>query len=120
MSTIPMQEPIAYFSLETAADLVGVTAECQGGKCTSVAFEIVSAFVDRVYLQVGARGVGTVSADIVWGAKLVEELGKRIKGIKRAPKAAYTPHHPENSEIKGISFLEFPEPLFQDANGEVA
>ncbi|KXH65723.1 proline racemase [Colletotrichum salicis] len=50
------------------------------------------------------------------GAKLVE-LGERIKP---ALKAAYTPHHPENPEIKGISVLEFTEPLHQDAVGKIA
>ncbi|KAJ0299537.1 hypothetical protein COL516b_009041 [Colletotrichum fioriniae] len=64
---IPMQEPITKFSLDTAAGLVGVTAECQGGKCKSVAFENVPAFVDRFDLQVDVPGIGTVSADIVWG-----------------------------------------------------
>ncbi|KAK1720365.1 proline racemase [Colletotrichum acutatum] len=134
---IPMQEPITKFSLDTAAGLVGVTAECQGGKCKSVAFENVPAFVDRFDLQVDVPGIGTVSADIVWGgmwyaivdatsvgmtiepskgAKLVE-LGERIKS---ALKAAYTPHHPENPEIKGISVLEFTEPLHQDTIGKVA
>ncbi|KAK1492918.1 hypothetical protein CCUS01_13914 [Colletotrichum cuscutae] len=94
-----MQEPITKFALDTAAGLVGVTAECQGGKCKSVAFENVPAFVDRFDLQVDVPGIGTVSADIVWGgmwyaivdaasvgmtiepskgAKLVE-LGERIK-----------------------------------------
>ncbi|KAL3292157.1 proline racemase [Colletotrichum asianum] len=133
---IPMQEPLTKFSLDTAAGLVGVTAECRDGKCKNVAFDNVPAFVDKLDLRVEVPGIGIVSADIAWGgmwyaivdaasiglsiepkqaAKLVE-LGERIKQTIRS---IYTPRHPENPEIAGVSVLSFTEPL-QDGVGTCA
>ncbi|EQB58816.1 proline racemase [Colletotrichum gloeosporioides Cg-14] len=134
---IPMQEPLTKFSLDTAAGLVGVTAECRDGKCKNVAFDNVPAFVDKLDLRVEVPGIGTVSADIAWGgmwyaivdaasiglsiepkqaAKLVE-LGERIKQTIRS---IYTPRHPENPEIAGVSVLSFTEPLQNGVGGKIA
>lgn len=134
---IPMQEPLTKFCLDTAAGLVGVTAECRGGKCRNVAFDNVPAFVDKLGLRVDVPGIGMVSADIAWGgmwyavvdaasvglrikpeqaAELVE-VGERIKQIIRS---VYTPCHPENPEIAGVSVLEFTEPMQDDTRGKSA
>jgi proline racemase len=125
---ISMKEPFTEVTLDTAAGLVTVTAECQGGKCKSVEFNNVPSFVFELDYKVTVPGIGEVSVDIAYGGMMyvlvdaaslglmvdnqqspqLIEIGERIK---RAVEAAYTPIHPENSGIKGFSVLEFTEPL---------
>ncbi|EXJ93666.1 proline racemase [Capronia coronata CBS 617.96] len=128
---IPMQEPITQFNLDTAAGLVAVTAECEGGKCKSVAFDNVPSFVFVLDMPIQVPGFGVVSVDIAWGGMMyvlvdagscnlriensrgpeLIELGERIK---RAVQAQYTPVHPENPGIRGVSILAWTHPLIQD------
>lgn len=134
---VPMQEPVTKLSLDTPAGLISVTAECKNGKCKSAAFDNVPAFVFALDLKVPVEGLGTVMVDIAWGgmiyalvdassvglkiestqgAKLVE-VGERIK---RAIQRHTNPVHPENPDIRGVSILEFTEPLIQDQSGKTA
>ncbi|KAF2150555.1 proline racemase [Myriangium duriaei CBS 260.36] len=134
---IPMKEPTTEIFLDTAAGLVGVTAECEGGKCKSVAFHNVPSFVAALDLPIQVPGLGTVPVDVAWGGmwyvlvdaaalslqitnahgpKLVE-LGERVK---RAVQAQFTPVHPENPEIKGVTVLAITEPLEDGSDGKVA
>ncbi|PIG89439.1 hypothetical protein AARAC_009873 [Aspergillus arachidicola] len=89
---IPMKEPVTELALDTAAGLVTVTAECEAGKCKTVEFNTVTAFVFELDYKVQVPGVGEVSVDIAYG---LIEIGERIK---RAVEASYTPVHPGNSE----------------------
>ncbi|KAJ5184771.1 Proline racemase [Penicillium cf. griseofulvum] len=128
---VPMKEPITELTLDTAAGLVTVKAECEAGKCKNVAFDNVPAFVFKLDYQVLVPGLGEVSVDIAWGGMMyvlvdaasvglkiesrystqLVEIGERIK---RAVQASYTPVHPENPRIKGVSILGFTEPLTQE------
>lgn len=128
---VPMKEPITQLTLDTAAGLVTVKAECEAGKCKNVAFDNVPAFVFKLDYQVLVPGLGEVTVDIAWGGMMyvlvdaasvglkiesqystqLVEIGERIK---RAVQASYTPVHPENPRIKGVSILEFTEPLAQE------
>ncbi|KPM45897.1 4-hydroxyproline 2-epimerase 1 [Neonectria ditissima] len=136
---VPMKEPITEVVLDTAAGLVTARAECGGGKCKSVAFDNVPAFVFKLDYEVDVPDIGKVSVDIAWGGmmyvvvdaasvglvvanvhgpKLIE-IGEKIK---KAVQASYTPVHPENPDIKGVSILEFthlPEDL-PDGAGKTA
>lgn len=133
---VKMEEPVTKLKVDTAAGLVEVVAECEGGKCKIVEFENVPAFVLKLDLQVDVPGLGVVKVDIVYGgmmfavvdlgqfngmtfeeddegrkgAKLVE-MGERIK---KAVREVYTPVHPENSAIRGVTILVFTEPLLDD------
>lgn len=130
----PMTEPITKLKLDTAAGLIGITAECESGKCKTVAFDNVPGFVYVLDLEVDVPGVGKLSVDIAWGGmhyaivdassvglsinnscgpKLVE-MGEKIKA---AVQECYTPVHPENPEIKGVTILEFTEPLQTESDG---
>lgn len=127
---VPMQEPVTKFSLDAAAGLVSVTAECEGGKCKSVAFHNVPAFVFALDVDIPVPGLGNIKVDIAWGgmiyalvdvtsiglqvesrqgAKLVD-LGERIKA---AVQKHTNPVHPENPEIRGVSVMQFTEPIQQ-------
>ena len=44
---VPMEYPVTKFNLDTAAGLIGITAECEAGKCKSVSFDNAPAFVLR-------------------------------------------------------------------------
>ncbi|KAH8806167.1 proline racemase [Xylogone sp. PMI_703] len=131
---LPMREPITKINLDTPAGLVGVTAECEDGKCKTVAFDNVPAFVCAMDYKVEVPGLGVVSVDIAWGGMMyaivdaasvglkidhlngprLVEVGERIK---RAVQASYTPVHPENPGIQGVSILEFTEPLQEGSDG---
>lgn len=125
-----MTEPVTKLNLDTPAGLVSVTADCEDGKCKAVAFDNVPAFVYRLDLPVDVPGLGVVTVDIAWGGmhyaivdarsvgleitnangpKLIE-VGERIK---QAVRNAYTPVHPENDQIRGVTIVEFTEPVQQ-------
>lgn len=124
---IPMKEPITEVTLDTAAGLVTVTAECEAGKCKSVEFNNVPAFVLELDFKVMVPEIGEISVDIAYGGMMyvlveVASLGLAVSNqhsrqlidigerIKRAVEAVYTPIHPENSGITGFSVIEFTEP----------
>ncbi|KAH7121558.1 proline racemase [Dactylonectria macrodidyma] len=134
---IPMKEPITNINLDTAAGLVGVTAKCEGGKCKSVSFDNVPAFVVKLDLQVDVPGLGAVPVDVVWGGmwyvivkaeslgvsidnkqgpKLVE-LGQRVK---LAAAAQFEPVHPDNPGIRGITNIVITEPMQDAVDGKIA
>lgn len=133
---VEMEEPKTTFTLEAPAGLVQVTADCKNGKCEAVAFDNVPAFVYELDYQVEVPGIGTISVDIAWGGMhyvlvdaasvglaIEHEYGPELirlgEEIKRAVQRAYTPIHPENSDINGVTILEFTEPLQDGPNGSL-
>ncbi|KAJ0421184.1 proline racemase [Aspergillus carlsbadensis] len=126
---VEMTEPVTELVLDTPAGIVGVRAECEGGRCKAVSFDNVPSFVFALDYEVDVPGLGKVSVDIAWGGmiyatvdasslglriansngpKLIE-YGERIKqALQNAP---FIPVHPENPGIRGVSILEFTEPL---------
>ncbi|KAJ9633582.1 hypothetical protein H2204_006788 [Knufia peltigerae] len=134
---VPMQEPITRIGLDAAAGLVTVTAECEGGKCKSVAFDNVPAFVFALDLEIPVPGLGVVKVDIAWGGMIyalvdassvglkvdssqgraLVEVGERIKS---AVQQHTDPIHPENPAIRGVSILQFTEPLRDTTTGKAA
>lgn len=79
-------------------------------------------------------GVGTVSVDIAWGGmhyaivdaasvglKISNDFGADLvrigEKIKKAVQESYTPVHPENPDIRGVTILEFTEPLHEGPDG---
>lgn len=134
---VKMQEPVTILNLDTAAGLVSVTAECEAGKCKSVAFDNVPSFIFKKDFEVDVPGLGHITCDIVWGgmifamvdigqtdlsiesrngARLVE-YGERIK---RAVQAKIDPVHPENPGIHGVTNFCFYGPVESDSDGKKA
>ncbi len=64
---IPMQEPVAEFKLEAPAGLIGIRAECRGGKVKKVTFENVPAFSVYTDAVIDVPGLGRVTVDVAWG-----------------------------------------------------
>ncbi|KAE8151448.1 proline racemase family [Aspergillus avenaceus] len=126
---VEMVEPVTRLTLDTPAGLVTVDADCEGGKVKAVAFNNVPAFVFKLDLQIDVSGLGSVTLDIAWGGMIYAVVdiaqfglainnanGPRLIAIAEAIKAAlnkcdYIPVHPENPAIRGVSILEFTEPL---------
>lgn len=132
---VPMKEPVTQVRLDTAAGLVVATAECQDGKCKSVSFDNVPAFVYALDKEINVPGLGKVVVDIAYGGQwyvlvqadalgvLVEtvnadrliDLGKRLKS---AVLAECMPTHPENPAICGINNVVITEPLVDGPEGK--
>jgi proline racemase len=130
-----MREPITRFSLEAPAGLVPVTAECRDGKCRSVTFDNVPAFVFGLDQTVDVPGLGKLVVDVAYGgmiyalvdatelgfeivpkeARALVELGERIK---RAAAQQCPAVHPENPEINTINQTLFYGPLIDTPGGK--
>jgi proline racemase len=64
---IPMHEPVTEFTLEAPAGLIGIKAECRGGKVTQVTFENVPAFAVYLDAVIDVPELGRVTVDVAWG-----------------------------------------------------
>ncbi|CAH0046188.1 unnamed protein product [Clonostachys solani] len=134
---IPMNEPETVCKFDTPAGLVEVYAQCENGKCKSVRFYNVPAFVFYIDKEVTIPGLGTVNVDIVYGgmiyalvdaascglsieskhgAKLVE-VGMRVL---KAVQEQTDPIHPENPEIRGASVFQWTQPIRDHGDGKTA
>lgn len=131
---IPMKEPVTELALDTAAGLVTVTAECEGGKCKTVEFNNVPSFVLELDFIVNVPGLGKISVDIAYGGmmyilvdaasvglavddKLSRQLIDLGECIKNTVRRQYKPIHPENPDITGFSVLAFTEPPVIEEDG---
>jgi proline racemase len=132
---IPMREPVTRFALEAPAGLVPITAECRDGKCRSVTFENVPAFVFGLDQVVDVPGLGKLVVDVAYGgmiyalvdatelgfeiipkeARALVELGERIK---RAAAQQCPAVHPENAEINTINQTLFYGPMVDAPGGK--
>ena len=132
---LPMTEPVTKLTLEAPAGLVPVTAVCRDGKCESVTFDNVPAFVFGLDCPVDVPGLGTISVDVAYGgmiyalvdaealgfqvapaeAAALVELGERIKAAAAEQVPAV---HPENPEIHTINQTLFATPLRDGPGGK--
>lgn len=132
---VPMKEPMTEVRLDTAAGLVVAAAECENGKCKSVAFDNVPAFVYALDKEIEVPGLGTVVVDIAYGGQWyvivqAEAMGVKVetvngdrlinlgKQLKSAVLAQCMPTHPENPAICGINNVIFSEPLIDGPEGK--
>ncbi|KAJ4247467.1 hypothetical protein NW762_013142 [Fusarium torreyae] len=132
---VPMQEPITKVRLDTAAGLVVATAECQNGKCKSVSFDNVPAFVYALDKEIEVPEIGKVTVDIAYGGQWyvlvkAEALGLTVDTInsdrlvnlgnrlKTAVLANCMPTHPENPAICGINNVIITEDLVDGPEGK--
>ncbi|OJJ97614.1 hypothetical protein ASPACDRAFT_62602 [Aspergillus aculeatus ATCC 16872] len=132
---IPMQEPTTEVKLDTAAGLVTATAECYEGRCKSVSFDNVPAFVYALDMEVSIPDIGSVRVDIAYGGQWyviaqakdmgtvqvrtaekdrLVELGQQLKA---AVLAQCMPTHPANPAIRGINNVIISEPLVERDGG---
>ncbi len=132
---IPMREPVTTLTLEAPAGLVPVTAECRDGKCVSVTFDNVPAFVFALDREVDVPGLGRITVDVAYGGMIycivdAESLGFRIENseaatlvevgerIKRAAAVQIPCVHPDNPDIHTINQTLFAGPLRTTPDGK--
>ncbi|AET93449.1 proline racemase family protein [Caballeronia cordobensis] len=124
---IPMQEPVTEFMLEAPAGLIGIRAECSGGKVTQVTFRNVPAFAAHLDAVIDVPGLGKVTVDVAWGGmfyviadvrqfeglRLVPEQGREITRISalilRAAQDQLPVAHPDYPGI-GITVSQLSGP----------
>src|SRR6478672_87804 len=80
---LPMHEPVTELMLETPAGLIGVRADCAGGKVKRVTFRNVPAFATHLDTPVEVPQLGTVAVDVAYGGMFyviaeAEPLGFRL------------------------------------------
>ncbi|KAG5929339.1 hypothetical protein E4U42_006170 [Claviceps africana] len=129
---VPMEEPETKLTLDTAAGLIAVTAQCAAGKCKSVAFDNVAAFVAELDMPVQVPGIGTVLVDVAWGGMwygivAAESLGLHVSSescarlielgnrVTKAIQAQVQPVHPDNPDMAGVCTVSITEPVSRGA-----
>ena len=132
---IPMQEPVTKLTLEAPAGLVPVTAECRDGKCVSVTFDNVPAFVFALDREIDVPGLGRIVVDVAYGGMIycivdAQSLGFKLDNaeaarlvevgerIKRAAAVQIPCVHPENPDIHTINQTLFAGPLESTPEGK--
>lgn len=95
---IPMREPWTDFTLEAPAGLIGIRAECRGGKVRQVTFENVPAFAAHLDAVIDVPELGRVTVDVGWGGMFYAIADVRqFPGLELVPSRA--------AEITRISSL---------------
>ncbi|MDE2385147.1 MAG: proline racemase family protein [Alphaproteobacteria bacterium] len=125
---LPMTEPETRLVLEAPAGLVEITAQCAGGKATSITLKNVPAFAERLQVPLEVPGLGTLTVDTAYGGdsfvmvdgaslgfKMLPEEGRAMaeagRKIVAAANATLGFHHPTLPEWKHFSFCFFTGPL---------
>jgi proline racemase len=125
---VAMREPETRLVLDTPAGLVPVVAACRDGKCLSVRFTNVPAFVMHLDATVEVKGLGDVTVDVAYGGAFFAIVDARRLGfavarheagdlvavgnrITAAAAEQLPVAHPENPEIHTITFTEFAAPF---------
>ncbi|KAJ6441637.1 proline racemase [Purpureocillium lavendulum] len=134
---LPMKEPETKLSLDTAAGLVSVTAQCDMRKCKSVSFQNVPAFVGALDFPIYVDGIGNIHVDVAFGgmwyaivdaasiglqvenafcAKLVQIGNKILRCVQRQ----FEPVHPQNKEMTRVAMISITEPVQEQSAGKFA
>lgn len=117
---VPVEEPVTRLKLEAPAGLIEVEAKVTNGKCESVTFENVPAFVAHLDAEVEVPTLGTVTVDVAFGGMWfviadAERLDvaiepdnaaeiARVGEMLRAAASEQLPvAHPENPDIRNVS-----------------
>lgn len=131
---VKMQEPVTNILMDTVAGLVSAEAACDNGRCLSVKFTNVPAFVLALDAEVDVPGIGKLKVDIAWGGMIyalvrIEEMPFKIDPqfgrelvqtgelIKNCLRAQVAVSHPQIPSVSGVSNLEFIGPLSNDPRG---
>jgi proline racemase len=128
---LPMQEPVTELTLETPAGLIGVRAECAGGKVTQVTFRNVPAFAAYLDTKIEVPHLGTVTVDVAYGGmfyviadarplglRLTPDEGRDIVRVGEMIKAAAREQcpvvHPEQPGFDGVTIAQLSGPPLRD------
>lgn len=121
---IPMVEPETVVRLDTAAGLITVRARCEKGRCLSVSFDNVPAFVQALDVPVVTPRWGTIAADVAFGGVFYAQIDADRVGLKIVPENARAlaeagmeikslmaeqvrVQHPELASLNDIAYVMF-------------
>jgi proline racemase len=124
---VEMREPETRLVLDTPAGLVPATAACRDGKCERVSLDNVPSFLLRRDLEIDLPGFGSIAVDIAYGGAFFALVDARDLGlamtpdearrmvelgaaVKTAANDAFAAVHPENPDIRGVTFTLFGGP----------
>ena len=82
---LPMIEPVTELTLEAAAGLIRVRAECAHGKVRSVTFKNVPAFAVHLDAPVEVPTLGTVMVDVAYGGMFYAIADAGQFGLRLTP-----------------------------------
>jgi proline racemase len=121
---VPMREPETIIRLDTPAGLVVARARCEDGRCVSVSFDNVPAFVDVLDRTIETERWGEIKGDIAFGGIYyalvdVDQLGIAIDPrnarelaqagveLKETIARKVTVRHPELAGVDQIAYVMF-------------
>ncbi|AXC48631.1 hypothetical protein DRW48_02025 [Paracoccus suum] len=125
---LPMTEPATHLTLEAPGGLVEVRAECSGGKAQRIFVQNLPSFAGRLDAALEVEGLGSLTVDTAYGgdsfvvvdaarmglgltedeAHDIARLGVRISDAATEQLGFI---HPENPDLRHISFCLFAGPL---------
>jgi proline racemase len=122
------REPETVVMMDTPAGPVRAVAAFRDGKCLSVEFENVPAFVHGLDLPLEVEGYGTLLVDVAFGGMFyalvdatrlgfavepaeARELAVLGEKIRLAARAQLDVAHPENASIAGVSIVQLNRPF---------
>lgn len=131
---VRMKEPITNLLLDTVAGPVSVEAACSEGRCQSVKFTNVPAFVFGLDYEVDVPGLGKIKMDIAYGGMIyafvnIDDLpvdlipthGRDLahwgETIKNCAREQVKVAHPLIPSLEGVSNLSFYGPVTDDPRG---
>jgi proline racemase len=88
LGMLPMQEPETTVVLDTPAGLVTAKAQCEDGRCLSVALDMVPSFVEQLDAPIETAEFGTIKADIAFGGVYYALVDVAQVGLSIAPENA--------------------------------
>lgn len=124
---VPVNEPVTRLKLEAPAGLVEVEARVKDGKCESVTFENVPAFVAHLDAQIEVPTLGKVTVDVAFGGMWfviadaqqldiaiepdnAAEIARVGELLRAAAREQLPVTHPENPEIRNVSIAQLSAP----------
>ncbi len=125
---VASHEGMNEFSLESAAGLIPIRADVQGGKVKSVTFENVPAFAVLLDAELDVPELGRIVVDVGWGGMFYVIADADQVGLTLTPQEAgdaarvgemikaaaqdqlEEPVHPQNSDMRGITIGQLSAP----------
>jgi proline racemase len=134
---VAMTEPVTELVLETPAGLVRVSAMSANGRCRSVTFQNLPAYVVDLDVSVYVPELGEVSVDIAWGGaffgfvdaesvglQIIPEQAGRLSALGQRITAAVAEQvpvaHPERPDLHTVTFTTFTGPPINGGDGRNA
>lgn len=126
-----ISEPFTQLCLDTPAGLVKVKINVEAGRARNVTFENVPAFVFAKDVSIDLPDFGPVTMDISYGGNfyailrasdvglhiIPSEAGKAVqlgRLVRRAVNEQMEVFHPEHDFIRGLTHVQFYEPVDDD------